>query len=77
MRLASADELKSTQFTVPEQGTADVSLRRLQEFKAAPNEKVQWSFGDLSGEVVADKNGLITIPGLTIERAAKVLSLKK
>jgi predicted esterase len=77
LRLATNDELKSKIFTIPTESTADVSLRRLQEFVAAPHETISWSFGERSGKVQADKRGLVTIPSLTITSDACVLILKR
>lgn len=77
LRLAANDELHSTIFTIPSESTTDVSLRRLQEFKVEPNQQIEWTFGDRSGKSTADKNGLVTIPGLTIVPEPCVLSLTK
>ena len=77
LRLASASELKTKLFDVPTESTADVSLRRLQNFKIEPNETISWSFGDQSGKVGASKTGLITIPELTIGVEPIVLKLSK
>ena len=77
LRLATKEELQSKIFEIPTESTADVSLRRLQNFRVAPNESVIWSFGAKSGEVVADKNGLVTIPELTITDAPTTLKLSK
>lgn len=77
LRLATKDELKTKLFETPAKSTADVSIRRLQNFKIHPNESVKWSFGSKSGIVQADKNGLVTIPGLTICNDSCVLSLEK
>ena len=77
LRLASAEELKSTLFEIPTTATADVSLRRLQRFAVAPNEEIAWRYGDASGKVKADQNGLVTIPRLTVETAPKTLLLEK
>ena len=75
LRLATADELKSTLFQIPVRSTADVTLRRLQKFQIAPNQLIQWQFGDKSGETQADENGLLTIPQLTITDIPTVLIL--
>jgi hypothetical protein len=51
-------------------GTSDVTPRRTQKFKPAPGEKFKWENAPLqggqaqSGEVTADENGLVTIPGV-------------
>lgn len=55
-----------TNFTVPAEATADVSLRRLQMLRIAPGALVRWTFGTANGEVRADAAGCITISGLKI-----------
>ena len=60
--------LKSRHFTVPDSSVADVTLRRLRRFAVAPGDKVRWTFGSSSGEAVADAQGLITIPRLTVTK---------
>ncbi len=77
LRLATNDELKSTIFEIPTESSADVSLRRLQKFGVSPGETVAWTFGDRSGEVQADKNGLVTIPSLTITSVPQILTLTR
>ncbi len=77
LRLATAEELQTKLFDVPETSVADISVRRLQCFIVNPNETVSWSFGKESGKVEADKNGLITIPELTIGVEPCVLKLFK
>ncbi|MBR5758089.1 MAG: hypothetical protein IKX88_05795, partial [Thermoguttaceae bacterium] len=77
LRLATNDELKSTIFKIPAESSADVSLRRLQEFCVSPGKTVAWTFGDRSGEVQADKNGLVTIPSLTITSVPQILTLTR
>ena len=62
-----------------EYATADVTPRRCRNFKPMPNEKVRWenwSFADpaapkklTEGEVAADANGLVTVPGFVIGKA--------
>ncbi|MBQ9371489.1 MAG: hypothetical protein IJU03_04800 [Thermoguttaceae bacterium] len=77
LRLASKEELNSTIFEIPTAATADVSLRRLQNFVVEPNAEISWRFGDASGKVKADRNGLVTIPQLTVETNGKTLRLEK
>jgi hypothetical protein len=77
IRLATAEELQSKLFDIPAESTADISLRRLQNFKVLPNEEIKWQFGSNSGVVRADKNGLITIPELTVTDKPSVLTLEK
>ncbi|MGI5832667.1 MAG: hypothetical protein ACOX6D_09105 [Thermoguttaceae bacterium] len=77
LRLTDSEELNSKIFTPPTEATADVSLRRLQMFRIAPGEAVDWEFAGTSGTVIADKDGLITIPNLKIETVPAVLSLSR
>ena len=74
--LTKPSELKTT-FTIPSQATADVSLRRLQVLRVAPDETVCWAFGAASGQVQADTAGYITIPGLKITAEPATLSIRK
>ena len=74
LRLVGQDELgKPTE--IPKQATADVSLRRLQEFKVLAGKTYKWSLarGETelqSGTQQADKNGLLTVPRLVIGEPA-------
>ena len=63
--LISAGELETT-FKIPVEATADVSLRRIQNMKIKPGQKLNWSFGHAQGKVKAVKEGVITIPGMKI-----------
>lgn len=46
--------------------TADVTPRRVRNFRCLPGESVRWSFGELSGEVEADADGAVTVPALPL-----------
>ena len=72
--LVSPETLK-TSFAIPVKAVADVSIRRLQQFKIRPNERVRWSFGTQSGIAEADAGGLLTLPRLEITRNETVLKL--
>ncbi|WP_254511644.1 hypothetical protein [Anatilimnocola floriformis] len=72
--LTKADDLKTT-FTIPAEATADISLRRLQQLKVAPNQKVKWTFGSASGEVAADASGVVTVPQLKITAEPQTLKV--
>lgn len=72
--LTKPAELKTT-FTIPAEATSDVSLRRLQTFKAAPGETFRWTFGTAQGEVRADATGCITVPRLKITAEPTILSI--
>lgn len=73
--LISNEELGSAIFTAPTRTTADVSLRRLQNFRIAPEQRVHWQFGSVKGVVNADANGLLTLPKLTISTEKVRLTL--
>ncbi len=66
-----------TSFPIPEEATADVSLRRLQNFRIRPREKIRWSFGGRKGIAEADEQGLLTIPRLTVSAKETVLELSR
>jgi poly(3-hydroxybutyrate) depolymerase len=66
-----------TAFTIPAEATADVSLRRLQMLRVAPEAMVRWSFGKSDGEVRADATGCVTIPRLKITAEPTSLSIRK
>ena len=74
LRLLGESEWQS-RMTFPTESTADVTLRRLQNFTAAPGEKIAYTFGDQSGTVTADD--ALTVPHLTIRREPTVLTLRK
>lgn len=54
-----------------------VTPRRVQRFRCLPGERVTWSFGDVSGEVVADADGAVTVRDLPIATAPEVLVLER
>ncbi len=63
--LATRENLK-TRFSIPEEVVADVSIRRIQDFRLSAGEKFHWEFGKIKGEGRVDEQGLITIPELRI-----------
>jgi predicted esterase len=71
--LVKSSELK-TKFEIPQEATADVSLRRLQSLRIAPQQKVKWSFGSVNGTAAADAEGCVTVPKLKV--TAEPVSLK-
>ena len=67
--------------TLPTESTANITLRRLQQFNIAAGRSYAWSLQRdetvvASGAVAADAAGLLTIPGVTIKGAPAVLLLK-
>jgi poly(3-hydroxybutyrate) depolymerase len=73
--LVKSADLK-TSFTIPTESTADVTLRRVQKFRVAPSATVQWTFGTAKGEVKADEQGYVTVPGLKITADQTTLRLR-
>ena len=73
--LIKSSELK-TSFTIPQEATADVSLRRLQQFSIKPEQVVKWSYGSDRGEAKADKDGVVTIPKLKVSAEAVALKIE-
>ena len=70
LRLVTANELKTT-VAIPKTATADVSLRRLQQFKPAPAKSYAWKLTRAgktlqSGTLTAAADGLWTVKKLTI-----------
>ncbi|HXX92340.1 MAG TPA: prolyl oligopeptidase family serine peptidase [Planctomycetota bacterium] len=76
LSLCSSADLK-TAFAIPKEATADVSLRRIQRFSVAPGAALSWTYGGTKGTVMADREGLITIPGLPIAPEATLLTLRR
>ncbi len=74
--LVTAADLK-TSFEIPKEASADVTLRRLQNFRLKPGEAFHWTFGTAKGEGKADEQGLITIPGLKLSAEPSTLSVSK
>lgn len=72
--LTKPADLKTT-FTIPSTATADVTLRRLQNFKIMPGQAIGWKFGEKTGVVDADATGHVTIPKLTITAEPTTLTL--
>ncbi len=61
--------------TFPTESTADVTLRRLQTCRFGAGATVAWTYGECSGEVTADENGLVTVPGVKVTTTETVLTL--
>lgn len=76
MALFLASDLK-TRFEIPKEATADVSLRRVQSLGVKPGESLKWSFGEAKGDVQADAEGVLTIPGLKIVAAPATLTISR
>jgi len=74
--LVSNEELRSKFFTVPQNTTADVTLRRLQELKLTPNQTVRWEFGRRSGTAKTDQRGVLSIPALTLTQQKTRLKIR-
>ena len=74
--LLTPAEFKTT-FTIPQESTVDISLRRLQTLQIAPGNTVRWTFGSASGEAQADASGCVTIAGLKVTAEPTMLSVTK
>jgi dienelactone hydrolase len=74
--LTTAATLK-TSFEIPKEATADVTLRRVQNLQVKAGEMLKWSLGPAKGEVKADAEGVVTVPGLKITSEPATLSLKR
>ncbi|HLY75464.1 MAG TPA: prolyl oligopeptidase family serine peptidase [Planctomycetota bacterium] len=74
--LRSPADLKTT-FHIPEESTADVSLRRIQNFHTEPGESIRWTFGAGNGVIKSDPEGVLTIPGLKLASTPTVLTLRR
>ena len=72
--MTSAADLK-TQFEIPKEAAADVTLRRLQNFHLKPGAQFHWTFGTAEGDARADSHGLITIPALKVTNEPATLSV--
>ncbi len=72
-----SEKTLQTSFPIPGEATADLSLRRLQNFRIRPHEKIQWTFGGREGVAEADEQGLLTIPGLTFSAEEGMLKLSR
>ncbi|MFP6765842.1 MAG: hypothetical protein VB858_19585 [Planctomycetaceae bacterium] len=66
-----------TRFTIPQDATADVSLRRLQSLRVTPGETLRWTFGTSAGHVQLDSAGCLTVPGLKITATPTVLTVRR
>jgi predicted esterase len=71
------DETLNTQFTIPESATADISIRRLQQFPRTAGSTVSWQFGNQTGTATFDSEGVITVPKLKITAEPVVLKFVK
>ena len=72
--LVNASDLK-TQFEIPKEASADVTLRRLQSFRLKPGDTFHWTFGTAKGEGHADAQGLVTIPALRMTAEPAILTV--
>ena len=74
-----------TKFSIPEEATADISIRRIQNMKVAPGDILNWNYGEetgntptkATGKVKAGSWGLITIAKMAISVKPKTLTVWK
>jgi hypothetical protein len=52
--------------------TADVTVRRRQQFRFAPGTELTFAYGNVKKKVKIDKNGLLTLPGIRFDSKAPV-----
>ncbi|MDB5387896.1 MAG: hypothetical protein JWM11_3542 [Planctomycetaceae bacterium] len=76
LSLVTPNDLK-TKFEIPKEASADVTLRRLQNFRLKPGDTFHWTFGIAKGEGKADVEGLVTIPALKISAEPATLTVTK
>ncbi|MBE3134460.1 MAG: hypothetical protein IMZ55_13380 [Acidobacteria bacterium] len=64
--------------------TTDLTPRRCQKFKAAPGDGFRWTRTaveggaiEQSGTVVADRDGLVTVPGLALSKAKRRVAIER
>ncbi len=74
LRLLTADEWES-RVPFPTEAVADVTLRRLQKCRFGAGAVVAWECGGQRGEITADADGLVTVPGVKVTADAAVLKL--
>lgn len=80
LRLLKPDEVQST-MAFPTESTADVTLRRLQNFHVGADQECHWELVQAGaviahGKIRPDSAGLLTIPRLTIQQTPSLLKLK-
>ena len=76
LKLVNSTDLK-TQFEIPKEANADVTLRRAQNFRMKPGGTFYWTFGTIKGDGQADAEGMVTLPALKMTSAPTVLSLTR
>jgi hypothetical protein len=53
----------------PDRVTFTVTPRRIHEFSLLPGQRIDWLFGEQSGQLVVPEDGLLTIPNLALQSA--------
>jgi len=76
LRIVTADELKSKFFTPPASATTRVAIRRPQNFKVKPGDRVAWTFGDEKGLATIGADGLLDLGRLTLTAEPKTLTVE-
>jgi hypothetical protein len=60
-----------------EETTVDVTPRRCRKFRPRPGDKFRWKSGGQSGEIAADRYGLVTAPQLRVTKAGVRLTIER
>jgi poly(3-hydroxybutyrate) depolymerase len=80
LRLIKSEELGNA-IKPPRRATTDVTMRRLQQFRVTPGAKLEWNMvraGKVlqSGKVLADANGIVTVPDVTVTDSPSQLKIE-
>ncbi len=73
--IVSPRDLKTT-FEIPMEAIVDVSLRRLQKLKIAPETTVRWTFGASSGDTQTGKAGVVSVPRVKLTTTPVTLTVQ-
>lgn len=65
-----------TRVELPKESTADVTMRRLQNFKANDGDEIAWEYGETKGNVTC-KDGIFTVEKLAITQDGCILKFNK
>lgn len=66
-----------TRVELPKESTADITFRRLQNFRLHPGEKFEWTYANKSGTGIASDDGRPEIEKLTVTQVPQRLIIKR